>query len=110
MEVVERLEVGAAPGVGKALVPPPRPSTKGATTGKYCESPGESAIWKGFEGYKGSTRTNAQSGKDRRYFEWDHTHGDIEVYDRNGGHLGSMNPLTGEMHKPAVKSRYLKGL
>ncbi len=33
---------------------------------------------------------------------------DIEVYDRGGRHLGSMNPVTGEMYKPAVKGREIK--
>ena len=32
---------------------------------------------------------------------------DIEVYDRNKKHLGSMNPVTGEMYKPAEKGRTL---
>ena len=30
---------------------------------------------------------------------------DIEVYDKNGKDLGSMNPTTGEMYKPAVQGR-----
>ena len=30
---------------------------------------------------------------------------DIEVYDKNGKHLGSMDPTTGEMYKPAVPGR-----
>lgn len=38
-------------------------------------------------------------------YEWDHTHGDIEVYDGRGNHKGSMNPTTGDIYKAAVKGR-----
>ena len=41
-------------------------------------------------------------------YEWDHAHNDIEVYDSNGKHLGSMDPITGEMYKPAVKGRKIE--
>ena len=40
--------------------------------------------------------------------EWDHTHGDIEVYDKRGRHLGSMDPVTGNMSKPAVPGRKIE--
>jgi hypothetical protein len=36
---------------------------------------------------------------------WDHTHNDIEVFDKRGRHLGSMDPTTGEMYKPPVAGR-----
>ena len=41
------------------------------------------------------------------YYDWDWTHNDIEVYDRNGKHLGSMDPVTGIIYKDAVKGRTL---
>ncbi len=44
-------------------------------------------------------------GKKRKYYEWDHTHNDIEVYNFRGIHLGSMNPQSGKMYKPAVDGR-----
>ena len=40
------------------------------------------------------------------YF-WAFTHGDIEVYNSRGKHLGSMDPNSGEMYKPAVEGRVL---
>ncbi|AYA78105.1 cytotoxin [Bacillus sp. Y1] len=67
----------------------------------------DSPVWKGFNTYKGKTKTTG-SGKKKRYYEWDHTHNDIEVYDHKGVHLGSMDPLTGEMYKAAVKGRSIK--
>lgn len=35
-------------------------------------------------------------------------HGDIEVYDNKGRHLGSMHPTTGELYKPPVKGRTIE--
>jgi RHS repeat-associated protein len=68
----------------------------------------DSAQWKKLTNYKGGTKTNGLSGKKRRFYEWDHTHGDIEVYNGRGEHLGSMDATTGEMIKPAVPGRTIK--
>lgn len=65
----------------------------------------ESPVWASLKPYRGGTRTNGLNGRQQRFFEWDHTHGEIEVYDRNGNHLGAMDPATGELIKPAVKGR-----
>lgn len=35
----------------------------------------------------------------------DHQHGDVEVYNRKGNHLGSARPETGEIYKPPVPGR-----
>lgn len=84
------------------------------TSGRAGEKDGEepekigkadSPVWKKLKPWRGKIRTNGAPGKERRYYEWDHTHGDIEVYDRRGQHLGSMDPVTGEMTKPAVPGR-----
>ncbi|NMH73614.1 cytotoxin [Bacillus sp. RO2] len=64
----------------------------------------DSPVWKKFSSFRGKTKTSG-SGKKKRYYEWDNTHNDIEVYDHKGNHLGSMDPLTGEMYKPAVNGR-----
>lgn len=66
------------------------------------ESPIRSKF-KNVKGHKG--RKTSGEGKNRRYYEWDHTHNDIEVYDRNGKHLGSLDPRTGELYKGKVKGR-----
>jgi hypothetical protein len=67
----------------------------------------DSPIWGGLRSV-GNGRKATGSGSNTKYFEWDHTHNDIEVYDRSGRHLGSMNPVTGEMYKPAVTGRRIK--
>ena len=45
--------------------------------------------------------------KDRkgRIYEWDFQHGAVEIYDRQGKHLGEFNPDTGEQTKPAKPGR-----
>src|SRR5688572_21503709 len=50
--------------------------------------PGLSQVWKSLSGFRGKTKTSG-TGKDKKYFEWDFTHNDIEVYDNKGKHLGS---------------------
>jgi hypothetical protein len=69
---------------------------------------GTSPIWAALPASKGKTKTNGLPGKKRRYFQWDLTHGEIEVYDRRGKHLGSMDPTTGLMTKPKVPGRRIK--
>ncbi|MDP5210231.1 colicin E3/pyocin S6 family cytotoxin [Microbulbifer sp. 2205BS26-8] len=64
-----------------------------------------SKIWKNFKSAKNGRKTNGEKGSQREYYEWDHTHGDIEVYDSRGRHKGSMNPETGNIYKPPVKGR-----
>jgi len=68
--------------------------------------PSESVQWKKLEPYQGKIKTSG-TGKNRRYYNWDHTHKDIEVYGSNRKHLGSMDPTTGKMYKPAVNGRKL---
>ncbi|MCJ1989080.1 hypothetical protein GYN21_02500 [Lactococcus piscium] len=77
-------------------------------SGGRIENPtkSESKIWRGFRNYKNGIKTSG-SGKKQKYYKWDHTHNDIEVFDSKRNHLGSMEPTTGEMYKPAVKGRTL---
>ncbi|WP_339511455.1 S-type pyocin domain-containing protein [Pseudomonas sp. RL_15y_Pfl2_60] len=43
--------------------------------------------------------------KTGRIFEWDYQHGTVEMYDKQGKHLGEYNPETGEQTKPANPKR-----
>ena len=65
----------------------------------------ESNIWKDLKHYRKDIKTNGLKGSKQEYYKWDHTHNDIEVYDQDGHHLGSKNPVTGEMYKPAIAGR-----
>ncbi len=67
----------------------------------------ESKVWKSFDNYKNGIKSTGK-GSNKQYYEWDHTHNDIEVYNNKGKHLGSMDPTTGKMYKPAVKGRTIK--
>jgi hypothetical protein len=51
----------------------------------------------------GQRRWRSDGGK--RLYTWDALHEEIEVFNGRGKHLGTMNPITGEMVKPAVPGR-----
>jgi hypothetical protein len=36
---------------------------------------------------------------------WDSLHGEVEVFNKRGRHLGVVDPISGEFLKPAVKGR-----
>lgn len=107
---------GGGFGARSPFSPANAPTTKGLSgsqpvqTGKFCESPSLSSVWSELPGYRAGIRTNGLGGKKREYYSWDDTHGDIEVFDRAGNHLGSMHPQSGMMHKPPVHGRTLDGL
>ncbi|RGB29335.1 cytotoxic-domain-containing protein [Rhizophagus diaphanus] len=68
------------------------------------KGPSESPIWREFKNFRAGIKTSG-TGKDKKYYGWDRTHNDIEVYDKNGKHLGSMDPIKGNMTKPPVNGR-----
>jgi hypothetical protein len=57
---------------------------------------------------KNSQLKSSGSGSKKQYYDWDYTHNDIEVYNSKGRHLGSMDPMTGEMYKLPVPGRTIK--
>lgn len=70
----------------------------------------DSPAWKGMEHHKGNIKTNGKSGDGRRYYQWDNLHNDIEVYNKHGKHLGSMDPRNGNMYKGPVSGRNIAHL
>lgn len=66
--------------------------------------PAESSVWKSFAS-AGNGRKTSGDGKGKRYYEWDYLHGEIEMYDSKGKHLGVLDPNTGAVYKPAVPGR-----
>ena len=93
----------AAPAV--EIAPKPRPK-KTAARKPVCTK-ANSPIWQGFQPYRGDIKTNGKSGRSREYYQWDYTHGEIEVFDSGRRHKGAMNPSSGAMIKPAVPGRTL---
>jgi hypothetical protein len=65
----------------------------------------KSKIWEKLKPFRGKTKTNGKKGKKKEYYEWDHTHNDIEVYNHRGEHKGSIDPNSGEYIKPPVPGR-----
>jgi hypothetical protein len=51
----------------------------------------------------GERRWRSDGGK--RLYTLDSLHGEIEVFNARGKHLGAMDPRTGKMIKPAVRGR-----
>ncbi len=64
--------------------------------------PSLSPIWNGLENYRGKIKRNS---KGTQYYQWDYTHGDIEVYNSRGEHLGCIDAISGAWTKNAVKGR-----
>ena len=54
----------------------------------------------------GERRWRSHDGK--RLYTWDSLHGEIEVFDSRGRHLGAIDPVTGDMLKEAVRGRRIE--
>lgn len=46
-----------------------------------------------------------RSNDGSKLYQWDSFHGEIEVYNKRGMHVGVVDALTGKFIKPAVKGR-----
>ena len=51
----------------------------------------------------GARRWRKKDGK--RLYTWDELHGEIEIFNARGKHLGSMDPTAGSLIKDAVPGR-----
>ncbi|MBQ7680994.1 MAG: hypothetical protein IJT31_02125 [Oscillibacter sp.] len=40
-----------------------------------------------------------------RYYQWDELHGEIEVYNKRGFHLGALDAVSGKLIKEAERGR-----
>lgn len=52
---------------------------------------------------KGERRWRSPDGK--RLYTWDSLHGEIEVFNIRGRHLGALDPVSGQFIKDAVRGR-----
>jgi putative cytotoxic protein len=80
-------------------------SPKGHTElpGKPIPKP---SILDGFEYVGAFNRVRRWRSLDReRIFTWDSLHGEVEVFNRRGRHLGVLDALNGRWIKPAVRGR-----
>ncbi len=86
-----------APDPDKSYVPAPK------------ELPGfpDAKVAKGTTPYPGGIRKRWKT-PDKKILEWDYQHGEIELYDKKGKHLGAYDPNTGNIVKPAKDDRNIK--
>ena len=54
----------------------------------------------------GERRWRSHDGK--RLYTWDARHGEVEVFDARGRHLGAIDPITGAVLKEAVRGRRIE--
>ena len=57
-----------------------------------------------FFGVRGGEKVWRSADRER-YYTWDALHGEIEVFNKRGRHLGSLDAITGALIKPAVRRR-----
>jgi len=73
---------------------------------RKCEK-GESPVWQELDNYKvlqgKQLKTNGLKGKDKRYYQWDDWHKEIEVYDRNFKPLEVIDPIKGQKNPKSVQ-------
>jgi RHS repeat-associated protein len=65
----------------------------------------ESPIWKALKNFRDGIKTNGLNGAKRQYYGWDNLHGEVEVYDSCGKHIGVIDPWEGKPIKSAVPGR-----
>tara|TARA_R110000744_G_C19371692_1_gene562971 strand:+ start:39216 stop:40655 length:1440 start_codon:yes stop_codon:yes gene_type:complete len=69
-------------------------------------APSQSFLWTQIKKnpMKDGKYTNGLKGKNYRYYDWDYSHSEIEVYNKSGRHLGAIDGVTGEWtSKPDLK-------
>jgi Cytotoxic len=96
---------GCRPAAGAAAEATPTPEPEQTADRRPTCTTATSPVWQRFKPHRGDVKSNGGKGSNARYYTWNHTHGDIEVYDGRGRHLGSMDPASGQMIKPAVPDR-----
>ena len=96
---------------GAAQGPMSVPST--TEVDETCEedcTPANAVFWNSLQNYRGPYRRQG-SGRNLRYYKWDYLHYcEVEVYDRNGRHLGAVDGMTGQQIKGPTPGRRESGL
>ncbi|MFC5315448.1 colicin E3/pyocin S6 family cytotoxin [Azospirillum rugosum] len=70
--------------------------------------PPKPSILDGFDFHKVIDGRKVWKNQDgTRYYSWDALHGEVEMFDRRGYHLGSLHPEDGRPLKDPVRGRRL---
>lgn len=72
----------------------PRPVDGFLEQQEYYGTRGVDKIWRSVDG--------------ERYYTWDSLHGEVEVFNKRGKHLGSLDAMTGALIKDPVKGRRIE--
>jgi hypothetical protein len=86
-----------------ALGPTTRARSRAATDSMSSPASSEFLSQQESLSYQGASRWRSADGE--RIYTWDHTHGEIEVFNKRGKHLGAADPQTGVLIKPPRKGR-----
>lgn len=71
-------------------------------------APSNATFWNSLQNYKNGIRRSG-AGNKANYYKWDYLHKcEVEWYDRNGDHLGSVDGMSGSLIKPAVRGRNIR--
>lgn len=70
----------------------------------YQDTPSNSPIWWDLDKHIPWVKTKWK-WKKRKYYWWDYLHWEIEVWDKNGYHEGSIDPKTWKKRKPRDKKK-----
>lgn len=65
----------------------------------------EGSILDGLESIVRGGQKIWRSPDGQRLYTWDSLHGEVEIYNKRGQHLGVQDPCTGKLIKDAVKGR-----
>ena len=58
--------------------------------------------------WKDQIRSSGEGRSKQRYYTGNYTHGDIEVFNRRGDHLATIDAIQGDRTKPPVSGRTLR--
>ncbi|MEJ6401874.1 RHS repeat-associated core domain-containing protein [Yoonia sp. 2307UL14-13] len=84
---------------------PPVPTDDEDECDEEC-TPANAAFWNSLNNVRGGPYRSSGSGRRLKYYKWDYLHYcEIEVFDRNGRHLGAVDGHTGRQIKPPVPGR-----
>ncbi len=87
----------------------PDEDPEGEKDRKFGVNKAKSKVWKDLQPYRDNIKTNGLKGGDKKYYQWDHLHNEIEMYDSNRKPVDALDPITGKrLFKDVSKHRLLK--
>ncbi len=85
-----------------------QPCRLAGETSPKTPDPDDSEFLKELERVKSKGSRKRWVDSKGRIYEWDSRHGELEVYDKQGRHIGVRDPRTGDWTKPRVPGRRIE--